>query len=79
MSILRGDESHLKNSEEREEDYMTIEAWDQLRTELVQDLQYRAYRWQRTHYGLEAERLAKVFPRAEQFEKAYQEELRRAA
>lgn len=79
MAYLRGEDSHLTNAEEREEDYMTELAWSQVNSEIVTDLQYRAYRWQRTHYGIAAERLAKVFPRAEQFEKLYQAELQRAA
>lgn len=79
MGALRGDDYLEPLMEQRMEDDLAEVAWEQLRTELVTDLQYRSYRWQRSFYGLAADRLAKVFPRAEQFEKAYQEELGRAA
>jgi len=78
MGYLRGDESHLRNAEEREEEYMLSEALAR-RDSIIDTLTYNNYRWQREFHGLAADRLAKVFPRAEKYEQEYQAELARRA
>lgn len=69
-------EDRSQIDEQRMEDMMVEDAWTY---HVMDDLTYNNYRWQRLQYGLAAERLAKIFPRADKYEARYQEELRRAA
>ena len=78
MTHLRGEESHIPLQEEREEAIQVEEAYAR-RGDVIDTLTYNNYRWQRSFYGIAAERLAAHYPRADKYEERYQEELRRAA
>jgi hypothetical protein len=79
---MRSDFDPSQIVEQEVDDILTAEAWQLVgdrRAEVIDTLTYNNYRWQRSYYGLAAERLAKVFPRADKYEAMYQEELQRRA
>lgn len=75
--MLIGDDRSQINEQKAEE--MMVEDAYIRRGEVIDNLTYNNYRWQRHFYKIAAERLAPHFPRAATYERMYQEELARAA
>lgn len=72
-------EDRSQMDEQATDDMLAEAAHEVFAKAVVNDLAYNNYRWQRSFYGLAADRLAKIFPRGDKYEERYQEELRRAA